>query len=34
VENAFSEYVKDVKSGAFPAPEHFYHIKKEELDKI
>ncbi len=34
VEKAFNEYVKDVKSGAFPAPEHFYHIKKEELDKI
>jgi len=34
VEKAFGEYVKDVKSGAFPAPEHFYHIKKEELDKI
>jgi 3-methyl-2-oxobutanoate hydroxymethyltransferase len=34
VENAFRQYSTDVKSGAFPAPGHFYHIKQEELDKF
>jgi len=33
-EEAFRQYNEEVKSGAFPAPEHFYHIKKEELEKI
>ena len=33
-EEAFRQYNEEVKSGTFPAPEHFYHIKKEELEKI
>jgi 3-methyl-2-oxobutanoate hydroxymethyltransferase len=32
--DAFGKYHKEVKSGAFPAPEHFYHIDKEEFAKI
>lgn len=34
IENAFKQYRDEVKSGAFPAKEHFYHIKEEELAKI
>jgi 3-methyl-2-oxobutanoate hydroxymethyltransferase len=34
VENAFKSYRDEVKSGAFPAKEHFYNIKEEELAKI
>lgn len=32
--NAFKSYVKEVKSGEFPKPEHFYKISREELAKI
>ncbi|MDQ7826857.1 MAG: 3-methyl-2-oxobutanoate hydroxymethyltransferase [Candidatus Eremiobacteraeota bacterium] len=34
VEEAFRKYKEEVKSGAFPAPEHFYHIKQDELAKV
>lgn len=34
VEKAFREYKEDVKSGKFPAPEHFYSITEKELAKI
>jgi len=26
--NAFKEYIKEVKNGAFPTDDHCYHIKK------
>ncbi len=31
ITNAFKDYVKDVKSGKFPGPEHAYNVLKEEL---
>ncbi|MEK7084693.1 MAG: 3-methyl-2-oxobutanoate hydroxymethyltransferase [Patescibacteria group bacterium] len=31
---ALRAYVEDVKTGAFPKPEHFYEIKPEEVEKI
>lgn len=34
VTNAMKEYVKDVKSGAFPADEHCYHMLKGEDEKF
>jgi len=34
VKDAVKNYHKDVKSGAFPAPEHQFSIKKEELAKL
>jgi len=34
--NAFGEYIRDVKSGAFPTDEHVYHIQEpeEEFEKM
>ena len=32
--NAFKEYVKEVKSGVFPADEHSYHIKKGKEEEF
>ncbi|HHW41409.1 MAG TPA: 3-methyl-2-oxobutanoate hydroxymethyltransferase [Syntrophomonadaceae bacterium] len=34
--NAFREYIRDVKSGAFPTDEYVYHIQepKEEFEKM
>ncbi len=34
IKQAFEEYVSDVRSGAFPAPEHCYRIKDEDLQKV
>ena len=34
ITNAMSEYVKEVKGGAFPLDEHCYHILAEEEEKI
>lgn len=31
ITNAFRDYVKDVKNGDFPGPEHAYNVLKEEL---
>lgn len=31
---AFQSYIKDVKAGAFPGPEHTYHIPKEEWEQL
>jgi len=31
---AFEEYVEDVRSGKYPAPEHCYSIKQEEMNKL
>jgi len=31
---AFQEYISDVKSGKFPAPEHEYRIPKEEWQRL
>jgi len=32
--NAFKEYIKDVKSGAFPTDDHSYHIKKGKEEEF
>ncbi len=34
IEKALTEYKEEVESGAFPAPEHCYKIKEEELEKL
>jgi len=34
VTNALAEYVKEVKSGGFPADEHCYHMLKGEDEKF
>lgn len=34
VEKAFKDYKDEVKSGKFPAPEHCYTVKEEELAKM
>ncbi|MGI6590617.1 MAG: 3-methyl-2-oxobutanoate hydroxymethyltransferase [Eggerthellaceae bacterium] len=31
---AYQDYIKDVKSGAFPAPEHTYKIDDEVMDAV
>lgn len=31
---AFEEYVADVHTGKYPAPEHCYGMKKEEVDRL
>lgn len=32
--NAFKEYIKDVKTGAFPTDDHAYHIKKGKEEEF
>ncbi|GAI15817.1 unnamed protein product, partial [marine sediment metagenome] len=32
--NAFKEYIKDVKTGAFPTDDHSYHIKKGKEEEF
>ena len=34
IQSALEEYRQEVKDGAFPAPENFYEIKEEELEKL
>jgi 3-methyl-2-oxobutanoate hydroxymethyltransferase len=34
MEEAFTEYIEDVRSGAFPAPEHTYRMVEGELEKL
>jgi 3-methyl-2-oxobutanoate hydroxymethyltransferase len=31
---AFAEYIKEVKSGEFPGPEHAYNMRKGELERF
>ena len=32
--NAFKEYIKDVKTGAFPTDDHSYHILKGKEEEF
>jgi 3-methyl-2-oxobutanoate hydroxymethyltransferase len=34
IQSSLEEYRQDVKDGVFPAPENFYEIKEEELEKL
>jgi 3-methyl-2-oxobutanoate hydroxymethyltransferase len=34
IQEAFSQYIKEVREGSFPGPEHSFSIKEEELKKI
>ena len=34
IQSALEEYKEEVKDGIFPAPENFYEIKEEELEKL
>ena len=34
IKNAVQEYIKEVREEKFPAPEHIFSIKQEELDKL
>ncbi len=34
VKKAFAEYIKEVKSGAFPGPEHAYNMRKGEVERF
>ena len=34
IQTALEEYKDEVKGGQFPAPENFYEIKEEELEKL
>ena len=34
IQSALEEYKSEVKGGQFPAPENFYEIKEEELEKL
>ena len=34
IQSALEEYKDEVKGGQFPAPENFYEIKEEELEKL
>lgn len=34
IQDAISEYAKEVREGKFPSEEHFYEIKPEELEKL
>ena len=34
IQSSLEEYRQEVKDGVFPAPENFYEIKEEELEKL
>jgi 3-methyl-2-oxobutanoate hydroxymethyltransferase len=34
IKQAFAEYIKEVKSGAFPGPEHAYNMRKGEVERL
>ena len=34
IHSALMEYAKEVREGKFPAPENFYELKEEELEKL
>ncbi len=34
VQKAFTQYIKEIREGSFPAPEHSFSIKEEELKKM
>ena len=34
IKQAFAEYIKEVKSGAFPGPEHAYNMREGELQRF
>jgi len=34
IQKAFSDYIREVRQGEFPAPEHSFSIKEEELKKL
>ena len=34
MKNAFGEYVKEVKSGAFPEEKHTFKIDEEVIEKL
>ena len=31
---AFAKYIEEVKSGAFPAPEHTFKIEDDVIEKL
>lgn len=34
MEGAFQDYIREVKAGAFPTPEHAYHIPQDEWERL
>ena len=34
IKEAYGKYIEEVKSGAFPAPEHTYKIDDEVMDEL
>ena len=34
IKGAFAAYVDEVRSGAFPGPEHAYHMLKGEAERL